>query len=346
MPTFRYRECGQIHGRVYAMLGMLPKPFEFDIDYSISTEELMIRTEVFMNSVATRPGPMNWIFGLTEAFRCYIQRDILSRTTWYWNVSEVIHNLSRNIIGGFPRVDDLKSQEISRLLSDFICWILAVYGTNLFPTVSEGRTKGLTTKLTSFRPFQEIDGRAFTLNWIYSDHGYAYHFHLKHKPSHPYSFDQFYARTALESIKCRELLLAYNENAQLLTKMQQGLVDWKDYPREPRTYSDPSLPLQVKRAVFANLMARLFVRKIEEGDEDRYPERSTPLGGFLLEGDREETGIDNLLLESLFHRYRVVFEEDQHTEHPAALQVFSRSGCPQVPGGLEKVWSAYLYRNE
>ena len=47
----------------------------------------------------------------------------------------------------------------------------------------------------------------------------------------------------------------------------------------------------------------------------------------------------------------MVFEEDQHTEHPMALEetdiaMFSRSDYQNVPGGLEKVWSAYLYRNE
>jgi hypothetical protein len=41
------------------MLEMLPKPFEFDIDYKMSTEELMIRTEIFIISVSTRPRSMN-----------------------------------------------------------------------------------------------------------------------------------------------------------------------------------------------------------------------------------------------------------------------------------------------
>jgi hypothetical protein len=59
VPTSRFKECGQIHDRVYAMLEMLPKPFEFDIDYKMSTEELMIRTEIFIISVSTRPRSMN-----------------------------------------------------------------------------------------------------------------------------------------------------------------------------------------------------------------------------------------------------------------------------------------------
>jgi hypothetical protein len=36
------------------MLEILSKPFEFDIGYTISTEELMIRTEIFINSVPTK----------------------------------------------------------------------------------------------------------------------------------------------------------------------------------------------------------------------------------------------------------------------------------------------------
>ena len=123
-----------------------------------------------------------------------------------------------------------------------------------------------------------------------------------------------------------------------------------DFPRESRTYFNLSLPLQVRRAVFARLLARLFVRKIEEGNRHRHPERSTSLGDFI-EGDPNKTDVDSFFTNSLFQRYQVVFEEDQHREHPMALEktdiaVFSRSDYPKVPGSLEKVWSAYLYRNE
>lgn len=347
----RSRECGQIHDRVYAMLGLLSEPYVFGIDYTISIEELMIQTGIFIDFAFTRH-PLHWIFALSEAFKGDASKETLGRTTWYWNVSDILHNLSTTIVGGFHRLDDIISQEVRKLLSDLFCWILAAYGIDLFPIAPQGGTKDLSTKLTSFRPFQEIDGRAFILNWIYSDHGHAYHLHFKHKPSNPYSCDGTYARTLLESLECRELLRAHNEHVQLLIKMQRGFVDPQDeYLRASEQYSNPSLPLQVRRAVFANLLARLYVRKIEEGDKDRHPQRSTSLGDFLLERDPKVLDIDSFLLESLFRRYRVVFEEDQHTEHLAALQetdiaVFSRSECPKVPGGLEKVWSAHLYRNE
>ena len=130
--------------------------------------------------------------------------------------------------------------------------------------------------------------------------------------------------------------------------MQRKFVDMQeDSSIESRTYFGLSLPIQVRRSVFANLLALVFVKQIEEGEENKYPDRSTSLGDFLLEGDPEGSDIDTYLLKSLFQRYRVVFEE----EHPMALEktdiaVFSRSDYPKVPGGLEKVWSAYLYRNE
>jgi hypothetical protein len=134
--------------------------------------------------------------------------------------------------------------------------------------------------------------------------------------------------------------------------MQRGIVDMQDdFLKESQSYFNLSLLLQVRRAVFANLLARLFVRKIEQGQRDKHPERSTSLGDIFLEDDPKVTDIDSFLIESLFQRYRVVFEADQYTEHPAAQQetdiaVFCRSDCPKVPGGLEKVWSAYLYRNK
>ena len=193
VPLSRFRECGQIHDRVYAMLGILSKPFEFDIDYTLSIEELMIRTEVFINSVSMKPHSITWMFGITEAFRYYIPREIRGRITWYWNVSEVLHNLSANIIGGFTRLNDIISLEVQRLLSDLICWILAAYGIDLFPVAQQGSKKDLSTKLTSYRPFQEIRGRVSTLNWIHNDHGYAYHLYSKHRPSHLYYSSQYYA---------------------------------------------------------------------------------------------------------------------------------------------------------
>lgn len=346
------RECGQIYDRVYAMLGPLSEPFTFDIDYKISIEELMIRTGLFIDSTPTGPHPFNWVFGLTETFRCSIPTETLGRATWYWNVSEVLHNLSITVIGGFSRLDDIILQEVRRLLSDFLCWILAAYGIDLFPIAPREGSKDLSSKLTSFRLFQEIDGRAFNLNWIYSDREFAYHVQLEHKPSHPYCCKKSYARTELESFKCRELLRTYDENVKLLIKMQRVFDDPQDdCTRESRTYSDLSLPLQVRRAVFANLLARLFVTTIEECRSDKRPGRYTPLGNFLLEGDPKETDIDSFLLKSLFQRYRVVFEVDQHTKHPTALQktdivAFSRSDRPKVPGGLEKAWSAYLHCNE
>ena len=153
----------------------------------------MIRTEVFINSVFMKPHSISWMFGLTEAFRCYIPREIRGRVTWYWNVSEVLHNLSANIIGGFTRLNDIISLEVQRLLSDLICWILAAYGIDLFPVAQQGSKKDLSTKLTSYRPFQEIRGRVSTLNWIHNDHGYAYHLYSKHRPSHLYYSSQYYA---------------------------------------------------------------------------------------------------------------------------------------------------------
>lgn len=334
------------------MLGVLPVPFDFEVDYTISTEELLIRTEAFINSVPRKPGLFGRYHGLTQAFRCHISGEILDRTAWYWSVSEILHNLSINVTGGFSRLDDIESQEVSRILSDFVCWILAAYGIDLFPTVPHEDTTGLSTKLTS----QDVPGfsdRTFILKWIYNGHGYTYHLRLEHKPTHPYFSDMLYAMTVLESLECQKLLRAYNEDVHLLIKIQRGFVGQRDgSSRDPRTYSDPSLPFQVRRAVFANLLAHLFVSKIEEGNRDRRPERSTLLGDFLLEGDLKGTEVDSFLLKSLFRRYRVAFEEDQHAaEHPTALEktdiaVFKRLDSPEVPDGLEKVWSAYLYRNE
>lgn len=354
------RRCLDFHDRVYALIALVQEHSEsgdFDIDYQCSPKELMIRVEGYLNQDNNMVSYL-YAFRIIQTFQSEIPIKILGRVAWYFKISEVLHNLDINVIGGFERLTTLRYGANLSLTLETICWIIAGYGIDLFSTTHERDTNATTaTTLESSGSYpsnnREVPDVVWNVTRTYGFSMGSYRLELNNETFSPHAVIPGYTMTGAESWECRKLLETFNPKVEIVTAIQSCRMVKQSGTKEGFAASSGNyLPPKVERAAFANLLARLFHKDLN--DEGYYAHRHTKVGNFIREGDPRSTDLNMFLSRSLFSRYRMEVVEKLEVQGNAPpvgaieslkIQVLERRGDCKGYVVFKRELEASLFEN-
>ncbi|KAJ4351449.1 uncharacterized protein N0V89_006791 [Didymosphaeria variabile] len=358
------RHCSEFRDRVYALLGLLPEGQQLvglEIDYEVGCEELMIRLEAAIH----RDGDATQHY-ILQAFEQEASEEARGRVAWYWVISEVLHHFSNFVLGGFDRLSSITTYRDGALLLQTIYWIVGGYGVNLFPITKEDdfaiaatfgtNTAYQTAELTCSRREASF-GRdtTFTIPCIYYVGMLSYHIELTHQPEIPQVSPTEYVRTERRSLECQYLLQRFNKNAQSILQMRQRMAELEsEVSTDLETTTETLLPAHVERAVFANLLARLYQDQMHKSSTYGWPERNAKLDNFLKDDCPSNTDLSTFLSQSLFGYYRMTIVKKSSVKRPKppkgfgpiqSVKIIEKSEDHENPPLVQRIWVASLFRN-
>lgn len=362
--------CSDFHDRVYALLGLFAESrgsIDFEVDYNISCEELMIRTERFLNLDSGEYFEAAYAHYILKAFEPQITLEALGTVAWYWKISEVLHNLRINVFGSFEPLNTLSSFQDRTLMLQLICWIVSGYGVDLFSDAKNDDKKAPISYDTSHLTYCWSDTnkntrkRVFKMSRIYHLGTRSYHIEMTHLAHEPCSLHipEGFVPTEKRSIQCRKLLRKYNSDVQIIENMQRQAAHMTDEEAtdekgiEVVSRTTAYFPAQVRWAIFSNLLARLLHETFE--NNAAWPNRYTSLEGFIENRLPPDTTLDQALSQSLLERYRMTIAEERNIHNLMlsrgsmpikSVKVIEKIRCPASETPIEKIWVASLIRNE
>ncbi|KAF2996873.1 hypothetical protein E8E13_004809 [Curvularia kusanoi] len=301
------RHCMDFRDTVHAFLGLLKennRAKDFEVDYQVSLEGLMIRLEAYSNPHPKEICVQNYDEEVLSIFAKYLTNESKRRALWYWRIMEVLHCLSVNVVGPFRNLTAVESATDLEVLLQLICWIVAGCGVDLFSILAVEAARPQVTQ-------QSIAETTIETTWNRKVGQCSYQLGISKRPG---LFPKSFARSAekyqmaSEAMECRELLLTFNKNVQDMIEASEYLLEIKE--QEPSTAGSgigTYIPASIERTIFANLLAHFFLHCFWRYEGSM---RDENIGTFV----DDKPGDADHFPKNLSQRYRMTIVETQDGE--------------------------------
>jgi hypothetical protein len=348
------RKCSRFHDRIYGLLGILQQNFQTTgmvVDYGVSLEELMIKTQEFLTSDPQDDNPYNYPYRIVETFKSVVSTDIQGKVAWYWQINEIMYKLEADVFKGFHSLKALRGEKERVLTFQTITWIVGGYGVDLFSSVGRTISLDIATTIQSHRPFPlttnpRVSGkRVFIVHSRYTIGTYTYCICLKHQPQHPYCMPNEYEMTEPNSWGCRGLLETYSKHVRSLGELRESL---RVSTRGSDLETPSPLPIQIQWMLFSNLLAQHFLSRFSE---ETLPNRRTETDGFVRQIEQGGKDLGAFLSDSLFNKYRMKVADTtdrlpKNALKSVKIEITRNNDAGECSDFIKKTMVASLYDND